>query len=273
MQKQIGIVKSRRRKILYEISKVRAYLVEVGIAKTLCKCIAAIFGIMGNPEKWRLGRRAKSAAGFYEQKPSGVAWDARLGIETESRISASELDVDVKSIKWAQGNRYEPSSVDAFREMMDALKIDFEQYEFVDLGSGKGRTLILATEYGFRKITGVEYAKNLHDVASRNIEKLKGKIRNWENVVAVHLDATKFAIPNEPVVLYMFNPFSLGPMKTIVRNIVRSVEKKPRDNLFIVYSEPRQKELFNESEYFLKIKYTGDYAIYRCVPPDSSRNC
>src|SRR5229473_3258379 len=42
---------------------------------------------------------------------------------------------------------YQATEPTLFREMLEALNIDFTQYTFIDLGSGKGRTLLMASEY------------------------------------------------------------------------------------------------------------------------------
>ena len=49
---------------------------------------------------------------------------------------------------------YQPTDPALFQEMMASLPIEFDQFTFVDLGSGKGRTLLMASEYPFRKIAG-----------------------------------------------------------------------------------------------------------------------
>jgi len=57
---------------------------------------------------------------------------------------------------------YQPTDPALFREMMASLPIEFNEFTFVDLGSGKGRTLLMASEYPFKKIVGVELIADLH---------------------------------------------------------------------------------------------------------------
>src|SRR5689334_21303488 len=51
---------------------------------------------------------------------------------------------------------YQPTERELFHEMMAALaqhtKINFNHFIFIDLGSGKGRTLLMASDYPFRRI-------------------------------------------------------------------------------------------------------------------------
>ncbi len=39
--------------------------------------------------------------------------------------------------------------------MMKHLPQDLSRYAFIDIGAGKSRTLLLASCYGFEKVTGV----------------------------------------------------------------------------------------------------------------------
>ena len=55
---------------------------------------------------------------------------------------------------------YQPTEPAAFHEMMQTLRniahLDFSEFVFLDLGSGKGRTLMMASDYPFQRIIGVE---------------------------------------------------------------------------------------------------------------------
>src|SRR5712691_7133679 len=51
---------------------------------------------------------------------------------------------------------YQPTEPVLFEEMLASIKIDFRNFTFIDLGSGKGRVLLLASDYPFRQIVGVE---------------------------------------------------------------------------------------------------------------------
>jgi len=52
---------------------------------------------------------------------------------------------------------------------MGFLPHDVSSHSFVDYGSGKGRVLLVASDYAFKKIVGVEFSKVLNDVAVANI--------------------------------------------------------------------------------------------------------
>ena len=64
---------------------------------------------------------------------------------------------------------YQPTEPALFKEMMAYLKIDFQEFTFIDIGSGKGRVLLMAADYPFRRILGIELLPALHRVAQENL--------------------------------------------------------------------------------------------------------
>ena len=73
---------------------------------------------------------------------------------------------------------YQPTEPALFREMMktmSSLEIDFQDLTFIDVGSGKGRVLLMAAEYPFRRVLGVELLPALHRVAQANIRAYKSE--------------------------------------------------------------------------------------------------
>src|SRR5215469_11602963 len=66
---------------------------------------------------------------------------------------------------------YQPIEPDIFHEMLSAVPADFRHYTFIDIGSGKGRALLLASESRFRRIIGIELLPELNRIAQANIAK------------------------------------------------------------------------------------------------------
>jgi SAM-dependent methyltransferase len=79
-----------------------------------------------------------------------------------------------------------PPSV--LRQILDRLQLDFEEYTFIDLGSGKGRALLIASE--FRAVAGVELSPRLHAIAVENFARCRGLAQRCRNVRSIEGDAT-----------------------------------------------------------------------------------
>jgi hypothetical protein len=82
-------------------------------------------------------------------KRSHSAFDEQFGTDTERIVHLWQLDID--SPNRDDGTRYQPVDPDLIRAAIEALPIGLEDFVFIDLGSGKGRTLLLASEYPFKR--------------------------------------------------------------------------------------------------------------------------
>jgi SAM-dependent methyltransferase len=132
---------------------------------------------------------------------------------------------------------YQPTDPAAFHEMMLLAGIDFPQYTFIDIGSGKGRVLLMAADYPFRRIIGVELLPALHQVAKRNIAKYIQQPRRCLNLQSTLENATDFVFPEEPLVVYLFNPLGEVDLIRLTKNLNQSLKKNPRP-AYALYHNP-----------------------------------
>jgi hypothetical protein len=136
--------------------------------------------------------------------------------------------------------RYEPTPEDTFHEMMSNLPLDARDFVFVDFGSGKGKVLMLAAQYPFRRVVGVELWEDLHQIALGNIERFRRHRACAAETVSVRMDAADFPIPEEPLVLYFFNPFPEAVVGRVLENLERSLERAPRRVYVLFYAPVRR---------------------------------
>lgn len=137
---------------------------------------------------------------------------------------------------------YQPIPPQQFREIMSALlahlprDTNFSRFTFIDIGSGKGRALLLASEFGFRRIIGVELLPELVEVARENVGQFerRGAHSTTELICG---DATKFAFPAEAAVVFLFNPLPEAALGTLLQNLERSLRQNPR-LVYVVYANP-----------------------------------
>jgi len=107
---------------------------------------------------------------------------------------------------------------------------------FVDLGSGKGKTLLIAGRLPYRRVIGVEIDAELSQCARRNIKQAQPRLRAQE-VACVTAGVPDWPIPDEVSVVFMFNPFIGQTFRTAVGQIFESYDRRPR-TLHIIYRYP-----------------------------------
>lgn len=160
---------------------------------------------------------------------------------------------------------YQPTESILFHEMLDALHqqthLGFRDLVFLDLGSGKGRTLLMASDYPFRRIVGVELLLALHQAAQENLNRYRSESQKCFALESICADATEFAFPVEPTVLYLFNPFPEVGLKRVMANLEQSLLANPR-SVYVLYHNPVLEHVLGESAVLKQISRTHQYAIY-----------
>ncbi len=197
--------------------------------------------------------------------PSPVAdiFDLLHGIETEKPVKVYKLDAVSRSYIHSHG--YQAFCPHTLADILAGLPIRREQYEFIDLGCGKGRAMIVAHEIGFRRVTGVELSPGLCRSAERNLAACQISSR-------VHCqDAAAFSPPAGPCVLYLYNPFRAKVLGRLVRNIERRLKESTAD-LWVVYVSPKFRRILDGSRQLRLVGEDANAAIYRASRSPAQRS-
>jgi hypothetical protein len=218
-------------------------------------------------EKLRAGGVRALVAGVVHTALRGLentAWrgvETLRGFDTRGKIPGSELGDDC-------GRGYEPTRPWMLRTVVTPLPIDRSAFTFVDLGSGKGRVLLLAAGLGFRSLLGVESNRSLAEISRHNVERYQRRKRALRFEIRVG-DAGSIELPNHPLVIFMFNPFGKEVMARVVAAIEASYLDQPRP-IYVTYWNPKEIETIDHSptlEPFLVNRY---YCIYETPAASAS---
>jgi hypothetical protein len=118
-------------------------------------------------------------------------------------------------------------------------------YTFIDIGAGKGRGLLVASEYPFRKVIGIELNSALAGIARANVAHWT-RTRAADPTAAplapiqvLEQDVLDFDLPATPVLLFLFHPFEAPVLRQFLRRIetrfaARS-ESSPEPALDLIY--------------------------------------
>lgn len=160
---------------------------------------------------------------------------------------------------------YQPTEKALFHQMIDALvrhtDLDFAMFTFVDLGSGKGRALVMASDYPFRRIVGVELLPALHQIAEHNLALYHSESQKCFSLESICADARDFPLPEGPLLVYLFNPFPESGLRRAIANLVSDLERRPR-TAYVLYHNPQLEDVLRETGRFTKIAATHQYSIF-----------
>ncbi|MEO0619330.1 MAG: hypothetical protein AAFZ01_08605 [Pseudomonadota bacterium] len=146
------------------------------------------------------------------------------------------------------GTFYDPTPRLVIRWILDALAaertgITVSQWNFVDIGTGRGRVVMEAARYPFRRVVGVEFAKELADIAEENIAAMPLDDIQPRRIGIVHADATQWVPPSGPTVFFLYNPFDASVLENFVSNILDATQASGTPVIF-AYLNPEHVHVF-----------------------------
>jgi SAM-dependent methyltransferase len=178
---------------------------------------------------------------FWKRLPDehrrNLAFDERYGTFTAAEVLLSETGVAAD--RAAAGNGvYRPIWEPEFHAALALLKVPFEDFTFVDLGSGKGKGLLLAADYSFARIVGIEYSPGLHTVAESNLKRFRSPSQKCRMLETVLADAITHPLPTGPKICFIFNSFDRPTMRGIMHRLDREAARP--GPLYVVYVNVRR---------------------------------
>ncbi len=210
----------------------------------------------------RVGFRVNESAWYWRLR--GMCFDRRFNVATSDEVDRNDLDIE-SSMKPLVVH-YSPTPPVGFGLTLSGLGIDHTLYSFIDYGCGRGRALVMAGEFPFREIIGLELSPRLADAARSNLAQAVLTTRQCYNARVVEGDASHWQLPDGLAVLYFFNPFGEELMRETLHKIARSLKAKPR-HLVIVYYNPVHRRLFDNTEFLCAVPvasetHAQEWAVY-----------
>ena len=186
-----------------------------------------------------------------------------IDFDWEHRVDTTSANVGWRSrLIGLLHSPYQPVEPALFREMMGALAIDFERFTFIDIGSGKGRALLLASQYPFRRILGIEFLPELHRIAQRNLQKILSTPPRCASVETICTDATEFDFPGEPLVVFLNNPLPEPALRKLIANLTNSLTATARP-VVLLYANPILEHVVSGTYLFHKVFETHQFSIFK----------
>ena len=179
----------------------------------------------------------------------GNGWDRvhpfdRLhGTDTSGIVPAKELPAHEAARDHAIC--YAGSQPNILRLALSTLP-DITSCCFLDLGCGKGRALLVASERPFASIVGVELSPALAEIAQRNADRLALRYPSRPAVRIVVADAGSFPLPPGNLVVYLYHPFGPEVMEKVVAAVEAALAVADRV-VHVIYYNPIAGQCFDSS--------------------------
>ena len=184
-----------------------------------------------------------------EPRISKYSFDTRYGVHTSGLLnSTSEND------QFAYYGINPSVFCGACRRWMDTLNspAHLEKYSFVDLGSGLGRALLLASELPFREVIGVEVSPELVAGARNNIETWIAGGHSRAPIRVQQQDVRQFDFPRAPLLVFLYNPFGERTLLEVLARL-SSLCQLSSGTIDILYCYPKYGYVFDKKSPFKKL--------------------
>ncbi len=188
-------------------------------------------------------------------------FDAMHGVETGGLIPAGQLVTGHSSDAYVTA--YYGVAPSIVRNLVE-LWLETEpphpikRYTFVDIGAGKGRAMLVASELPFKQVIGVELNPAMAAVARGNVDhwiesrEADPTARRYAPVRLLEQDALDFKFPRTPCVAFLFHPFEAPLLKKLLGRIEKQFAGRSGD-LDLLYVNAECAAVFDASPAFQKL--------------------
>jgi hypothetical protein len=197
--------------------------------------------------------RRKSRKGPTPKHP----FDILHGTDTGQLIPGDELATGHRHDRHITA--YHGAAPSLFRKVIDRWQTfaqhPLEQTAFIDIGAGKGRAMLLASEFPFRRITGIELHPALAAATRSNIERYQAA--NTTPPMHIHeADVMSLRMPTGPCLLFLYNPFGLVLLDHFLTRLAKLFKDRP-GQLDILYVNDEQRQLIQQEHKNLRELWHG----------------
>jgi len=179
-------------------------------------------------------------------------FDKVYGVDTSNVISAKRIK-SVHNLEVTSNVGYVGSQPSVIRRTLDIVP-NLGGSVFIDIGCGKGRVCVVATEYSFSRIIGVEYGAALAAVAERNAQIIRKRFAERTAIEIQVGDETCFTPPpgDAPMVIFLYNPFGEMLFEALLAHLERIIRQQAR-KIFVAYYNPVHFAVFDRSMLFSRL--------------------
>ncbi len=118
----------------------------------------------------------------------------------------------------------------------------------VDIGSGKGRAVLVAASLPVGRVVGVELASSLTQIAGLAVERNRGRLA-CRAVDLVAADALEYDLPDDTTVVYLYCPFVGEAFAAFIARLLAFADRADHP-VRLVYNYPFEHPFLNDTGRF-----------------------
>jgi SAM-dependent methyltransferase len=197
----------------------------------------------------------------YYRRYRHRSFDRRARVHTTEPVKLQDLGLlPDRSV------RYEPTPIAFFHSTLAKLDLVYPTTVFIDLGCGKGRTLLLASHYPFRSIIGVEISESLCQIAIANVQQYRSFRHKIPEVSVVCASIDEFDYDGcenaRNIVVYLYNPCTAPVLKPALERLAQLAARGV--SITIIYLSPTCNQLLVDAAWLERIRGGETFDEFGC---------
>ncbi len=203
---------------------------------------------MSRPHDREVSRVPKSRSG-------GRRFDHDYGVTTHAVLFLTDLDPDAVGDAGAHATHYEAVPVPDFRALLALVPTAaLPHATFLDVGAGMGRAMILAAEYPFKLVCGIELSPSLYEVAKENLETARAHGLRRHDLQLQRGDARIANYPPGDLVVFLFNPFDSSALEATLASIANRCDA---GETWLLYHTPVERAVLDATPGWVLVAEIG----------------
>jgi SAM-dependent methyltransferase len=156
--------------------------------------------------------------------------------DTSGHIPGELLATNSRSTLYADlyNTAYFAISPSTLTQAIEQLSLEPALFTFIDLGCGKGRALLIARQYQFGYVLGVEISSALADIARTNVAA-------YSDTSIQTGDAATVLYPEGHLVVFLYHPFLALLLKKVLANLLA---RPTYADLYLLAANPAYPDVF-----------------------------
>jgi hypothetical protein len=221
------------------------------------------------PKNLRLVKRQWTRR-WIRARRQGREFDRRFGTRT-TPVVMSLASLGATEEQSRHGTWYQPVVIDEMDAMLRSIDLSRGDFTFVDYGCGMGLPLLIASNYAFARIIGVELLSPLADIARENIRVYRRPEQRCTAIEVLCRDARDYAPPGGNMVYFFANPFDVDVLGPVLQRI--EAAHRPGEEVLALYYCPVHRALFENASRWKRLPNSEEglpWLTYRLGPNDAA---
>jgi SAM-dependent methyltransferase len=201
---------------------------------------------------------------IFPPVPPTHPFDLKHAVDTSGLILGRKLRSNhandiYNTAYWGTAPSLLYGAIERWRETLPQDELDERSYTFADVGCGKGRVVMLASDLPFRRVIGIDLNAALVSTAQQNLTQWMTKHHACDRVDVLAVDAMEYPLPEGPMLLYLFNPFDAPLMERFVDRLC-SLRRERSAPIDVIYVFPFHAQFFAQHAE-VRLLWQGDVAL------------